>query len=124
MFRKIFVLFNVMIFAFLLFSCGQDQPIRQRRSPAESAALLKEKLNLNDEQKDQIKQILENQQDKMMELRDSFSGNRMEMREAMRELRDETDVRIEEVLTDEQKIKYKEFKEERMQNMRERFRER
>jgi len=122
--KKIIVLTTALSFVFLVFTCGQDQPVRQRLTPAESAALLKEKLNLTNDQKDRIQKILEDQHEKMQKLRNSMSGDRTEMRESMRELRDETDQLIEELLTDEQKIKYEEYKEERIQNRRDRFRDR
>ena len=111
------------IISIFVAACGQDQVRGSRLSPAELAVILKDRLDLTDEQKEQVEIILEESQIEILEFRQSFSGNRGEMRNRIRELRNAADEKITELLNDEQKLKYQEYREERMKNMRGRFRE-
>jgi Spy/CpxP family protein refolding chaperone len=104
-------------------ACGQDQDRGPRMSPAETVKILKDRLDLTEEQQAQIEKILVESRAEMQEFRQSFSGDRGEMRDKMREMRDATDERVKDLLNDEQKLKFEEYREERMKNMRGRFRE-
>jgi Spy/CpxP family protein refolding chaperone len=69
-------------------------------------------LGLSQEQKDQMRQIREEQRAKMEAVRNDESLTPEQRREKMRELRRETRSRVDGVLTEEQKAKLKEFRKE------------
>ena len=79
------------------------------------AALLEE-LDLSEEQKTQVEAILETQKEKGKELFSEHRETRETRREAgeqMKELREETEGKLKEVLTDEQFARLQELREER-----------
>jgi len=109
-----FMLANIFIlFLLVTFSCSQEQGQGRRFSPEDQLKNLTEKLELTEEQADSIKSILKIQREEMQEMRDSFEGERYEMRDAMMEFREETDKKINKILSNEQKGKYQEMQEER-----------
>lgn len=97
-------------------SCSQDRA--PRFSIEDQVKDLKQKLELTDEQTDQIKNILEEQREQMEKLRENADGDRSQMRDLFMQVREETDTKIKEILNDEQKEKYDEIQEERRNRMR------
>ena len=79
------------------------------------------KLDLNDDQKAQVKTILESAQAEMKELRQA-EGSRREKGSRLREIGKETNGKIRAVLNDEQKKKFDELVEQKKSQMRERRR--
>jgi Spy/CpxP family protein refolding chaperone len=79
------------------------------------------KLDLNDDQKAQVKTILESAQAETKELRQA-EGSRREKGSRLREIGKETNGKIRAVLNDEQKKKFDELVEQKKSQMRERRR--
>ncbi|MCB0283433.1 MAG: hypothetical protein KDF60_12695 [Calditrichaeota bacterium] len=79
---------------------------------------LKQKLELSDQQADQIRTILEEQRDQFEKLREEAGGDRSQMRERFMQVREETDSKIKDILDDDQKEKYGQIQEERRERMR------
>ena len=101
-------------------ACSSDQQFPQHRSPEERANQLKEQLDLTDEQTAAIEKIYSDMDAKMADLREQAGGDREAMRENFRALREEIDQAIEEVLFEDQIQKYREYNEQRRENMRRR----
>ena len=80
----------------------------------ERLARLTESLELTDEQVEQMKPIVEEQTRKQKELFESAGADRAAMRDAMMELVAETDAAYAKVLTEEQMVKYREMRQQRM----------
>ena len=74
---------------------------------------LNETLELSEEQSAKIKGILENSQAEMQKIREMNEGDSDAVRGGMREMFEKSRVQIENVLTDEQKIKYGEMQKNR-----------
>lgn len=92
---------------------------RMRMSPADQAKQLQAQLKLTDDQTTKITAILQAQSTKMDSLRTANSGgDRQAMMAAMQPIRKATTEKIAAVLTDEQKVAYKKWEEERMSRMR------
>lgn len=79
---------------------------------------LKKQLSLTDEQTAKVKEIMESVVKKMREAREENQGDRQAMREAMRKIMSETDDKIMEVLTPEQKKEYEKIIKERNERRR------
>lgn len=77
----------------------------------------KTKLSLTEEQLPKVEAILKAQTEEMATLRANAGGDREAMRAAITELRAKTDKKVEELLTDEQKVAFKKLQEERAQRM-------
>lgn len=120
MLKKSVWIIVVLFLASLLFNCSDDTTRRQRRTPEEHAQQLKKALDLTDEQTAQVTKIYTEMQEELSKLREQSGGDREAMREAMRDFREKTDARINEILTDEQKEKYQTFQQERREGMRDR----
>jgi len=120
MLKKSVWIIVVLFLASLLFNCSDDTTRRQRRTPEEHAQQLKKALDLTDEQTAQVTKIYIEMQEELSKLREQSGGDREAMREAMRDFREKTDARINEILTDEQKEKYQTFQQERREGMRDR----
>ena len=101
------------IIVFFLSTAGFAQ---MRKDPEERANELKEKLNLTDEQTEQVKQIYFNA-DNEIKSKVQGSGNREQMREAMKTIMSNTDNEILKIINDEQKEKYNEIIQEREERM-------
>lgn len=114
MLRKLFVLG-------LLFTVSFSTIVAQPRfDPKERAKELKERLKLDDKQTKQIEDIYAKQSEQMQGMF-SGGGDREQMRDQMMKLREETNKKIEKILTDKQKAEYKKYQEEmqaRRQQMR------
>ncbi|MBS3944983.1 MAG: hypothetical protein KGZ42_05750 [Melioribacter sp.] len=114
MLRKLFVLA-------LLFTVSLSVVIAQPRfDPKERAKELKERLKLDDKQTKQVEDIYAKQSEQMQGMFNS-SGDREQMRDQMMKLREETNKKIEKILTGKQKAEYKKYQEEmqaRRQQMR------
>ena len=112
--RPIFGIVTFIISSLILISACSDTPERRGRfSPEERIAQLTEDLDLSDKQAKLIKEILTEQQENFSEMREEFSGDRSEMMMAMREIREEFDGKIKEILDEEQKEKYDQIQAER-----------
>lgn len=77
----------------------------------------KTKLSLTEEQLPKVEAILKAQTEEMATLRANAGGDREAMRAAITEMRAKTDKKVEELLTDEQKVAFKKLQEERAQRM-------
>ena len=112
--RPVFVIVTLTISSLLFLSaCSDTTERRGRFSPEERTAQLTEDLDLSAGQAKQIKEILTEQQENFSKMREEFSGDRSEMMMAMREIREEFDGKIKEILDEEQKEKYDEIQAER-----------
>jgi Spy/CpxP family protein refolding chaperone len=89
------------------------------RTAEERLEEFSKKLDLNDDQKAQVKTILESAQGEMKELREA-EGSRREKGSRLRELGKETNGKIRAVLNHEQKNKFDELVAEKKSQMRER----
>jgi periplasmic protein CpxP/Spy len=104
----------------------QDQqapPAQGRRvpqSPEQQAAQLGKRLNLSDDQVNQIKPILADQSTKMQALRQDQSSSREDRMAKMKSIREDTDTKIKALLTDDQKAQYDKWQEEQRARMMER----
>lgn len=78
---------------------------------------LSKKLKLTDEQKPQVKTILEDQRDQMQKLMQDSSGSRGENHQKMREIHKNASSKIRALLTDEQKNKYDKLEAKRRERM-------
>lgn len=90
----------------------------QRMNPDSQLAHLTKTLNLTSDQQTQIKPILENQQQQMMQLHQDQSMSREDKMAKAKSLHADTTSKIEAVLNDQQKQKYEAMQqkmEERMQ---------
>ena len=87
----------------------QGQGGRQMLDADERLASLTERLDLTDEQVEQLKPIVEEQTKKQEELFQNAGGDRERMRAEMIELQDETMKQYAEVLTEEQMDQYREM---------------
>ena len=102
-----------------LMACGQDQGRgfggRGNFDPQEmidrQVNMMQENLDLTEEQLVKVKEILTENSDKMMGLRDEYGDDREGMRSAMREINESRDTKLKEVLTEEQWTKYEEVRE-------------
>lgn len=78
---------------------------------------LSKKLKLTDEQKPQVKTILEEQRDQMQKEMQESSGDRGAKRDKMREIHENSSSKIRALLTDDQKAKYDKFEAQRKERM-------
>lgn len=101
--------FSVLI-AFISLCVINAQP---RRTPAERAKILKERLNLTDEQTSKVENIYTGADKKFQEA----SQNGFD-REKFRAIMDSTNTDIEKILTDKQKEAFNKFLQERRSRMR------
>ena len=108
----------------VIYANAQQNGGRMGGTPAERTQkmvdMLAQKLKLSDAQKVQVDTIFSQQNAAMMKMRGDGTGDRTEMREKMTALRDESDRKINAVLTDDQKIAYKAWQDERKAAMEQR----
>jgi hypothetical protein len=78
-------------------------------SPDEELQRLDKALKLNDDQKGQIKPILEDRQQKMQSLRSDTSLSQQDRWSKMRSIREDSNGKIRSVLNDDQKKKFDEM---------------
>ncbi len=97
---------------------GRMSPEQQKAQFEENFAALSAKLSLTDEQRPQVRTILEKEQERRLELLQSmrqgqgFGGGREGMRARMQEVDQETENALGAILADEQMKQYAAFKEE------------
>ena len=99
--------------AILLGMSIQNQALaqRQRMSPEDRTKQLKEQLSLTEEQTDSVLVIITNAQDEMRKaFRSSNGGDRNTMRGTVHQQREKTNDEIARLLTDEQKKKFDEIR--------------
>ena len=102
---------------------AQDQAGRHRRSPDEVVDMLDSKLSLSDDQKAKIKPVIEERQQKIQALSDS-SGRRRKKARQMKSIMEDSDKKISAILTEEQRQKYKEVKDQMREQAKARRQER
>ncbi len=106
---------------------GQQGGVRVqgRGTPEERAkrnvAMVAEKLKLTDDQKSKVTAIYLEQNAKMRKLRDSVGDNRDAIRAVMVKQNENTNSKIEALLTDDQKKLFATYKEERKEMMKKRM---
>ena len=76
-------------------------------------------LKLTDDQKSQVKAILQDQSDQMKKVMEDSSGSSNDSWSRMRNIHEKSSAQIRALLTDEQKTKYDKIQEERRQRMQE-----
>jgi protein CpxP len=89
-------------------------------NPDQQLKHLSRALNLSSDQQSQLKPILEEQDQKMQALWQDQSLSRQDRHSKMMDLRQERTSKIESVLNDQQKQKFEQMQQERMQRMQER----
>ncbi|MGH1365722.1 MAG: hypothetical protein ACRBF0_19330 [Calditrichia bacterium] len=87
--------------------------MKERRADDPRLRELKEKLQLSEEQVEQITPVLSNTRKEMETLREESGGDRREIRGKMRSIRDRQDKQIEAFLTEDQKEIFAKMKNER-----------
>jgi len=96
-----------------------------KKSPEEILAHMTDRLELSDEQAEQIRPIIEDQVTKRRELFERYHEqgrkSRGQMRSEMQTLIEETDKQLEPILSDQQMAELKKMREERPQRMRKCF---
>jgi periplasmic protein CpxP/Spy len=93
----------------------------QAMDPQKRVDMLAKRLNLTDDQKQKLLPILTEQQEKMKSIRDDSSLSRDDRFQKMRDLREETDNKINPILTDEQRQKYAEMQQKARERMQQRM---
>ncbi len=88
-----------------------------RMNPEEQLQRLAKDLNLTDDQKGQIKPILEERHDKMQKLFSDESLSQGDRRSKMREIFEASNKKIRDVLNDDQKKKFDEMQARRRERM-------
>jgi protein CpxP len=90
---------------------------RQQMSPDQQLERLSKALNLTDDQKQQIRPILQDRQEKMQGVRSDASLSREDRMNKMRSTFEETNSKIRAVLNDEQKQKFDQRQQRRREQM-------
>jgi Spy/CpxP family protein refolding chaperone len=90
---------------------GEHMGRGHRMSPDEELQRLDKALKLTDDQKGQIKPILEERQQKMQSLRSDTSLSEQDRRSKMRSIMEDSNSKIRGVLNDDQKKKFDEMQE-------------
>lgn len=101
----------------------QKQADRERRSPEEVVAMLDSKLSLSDDQKAKIQPIIEERQAKMRALAGSSERRRKKGRE-MKSIMEDSGKKINAILNEAQKKKYKEIEDQMREQAKERWHDR
>lgn len=106
---------------------AQDQPSaaesrgdRQPPSPDKVVERLAAKLNLTEDQKQQLLPIITERQQKMKALRSDDSMRRRAKRREAKDIMEESDKKINAILNDQQKEQYAQLKKEMREEMKER----
>ena len=86
-------------------------------SPDDRLKQMTKDLNLTADQQTKIKPILEAQQQKMQDLRNDNTGDRQSMRGKMRQIQEDTNMQIRDLLDDKQKETFDKQEQERQQRM-------
>jgi len=114
--KKTFILFVATCFFVSFTAIAQNAPRNENRqfSPNDRAEQMAKDLNLNDNQKQQVKVIFEEQQTQMQALRQNEGLSQDQRREKMTTIRQNSDKKIEEAIGKENFEKYKTLMNERM----------
>jgi hypothetical protein len=104
--KNLIILFSLSLFVLSLVAVAQP-----RFTPQERLKMLKERLNLTQEQSKKVEDILINSDKEMQKLRSGENRDRSQFRAQM----DKTNQEIEKVLDEKQKVEYKKMLEERRQ---------
>ncbi len=99
----------ILLFSLSLFMLSMVAIAQPRFTPQERLKMLKERLNLTQEQSKKVEDILINSDKEMQKLRSSENRDRSQFRVQM----DKTNQEIEKVLDEKQKAEYKKMLEER-----------
>jgi Spy/CpxP family protein refolding chaperone len=110
---------RLIVLAALSFSVFAQRP---QGANGDRLQRMAQELNLTEDQKSQIKAILEEERPKMQALRDENKANRRETMEKAREIQRATNERIKPILTPEQQTKLDQIREDRREKMRSRRR--
>jgi periplasmic protein CpxP/Spy len=103
---------------------GEHQGMhRQMPSVDDQVNRLDKQLNLSDEQKTQVRSILQSQHDKMQQLFQDSSADPQDRRAKMREVHESTNNQIRSVLNDDQKKQFDQLEQEQQQRRQSRMRE-
>lgn len=102
---------------------SQNHAGRYHRSPDEVVDMLDSKLSLSDDQKAKIKPIIEERQQKIQALSDS-SGRRRKKAREMKSIFGDSDKKINAVLNDGQRQKYKEIEDQMREQAKARWHDR
>jgi len=94
--------------------------MRQGRTPDQVVNALATKLNLTDDQKTQIKPIIEDRQQKLADLRSDTSMRRGQRARKAKSIFEESDRKINAILNDQQKQQYAQIEAQMKQRMRDR----
>src|ERR1700748_500231 len=92
-------------------STAMRGPSHRMGDPSEQLAHLTKALNLTSDQQSQIKPMLENQQQQMMQIRQDQSLSRADKMTKFKSLSSDTHGKIEAVLNDQQKQKFEEMQQ-------------
>jgi periplasmic protein CpxP/Spy len=103
----------VLLFAVALSASDAQQ--RMRMTPEQRAARLKDSLALSDDQVGKIVTIFQESDSLRQQAVASAGDDRDARMAAVRKVMDDSDSKIESLLTDNQKTKYEEMKKQRMQ---------
>lgn len=99
--------FLIMLAAALLLTVSQISA----QSPSGRIEMLKKQLNLSEAQTESIQKILENSRQQMKQLREENKNNPEALQKAEADLRDQEQLQIQNILTDEQKTTFAEVME-------------
>ena len=90
---------------------GEHMGRGHRMTPDEELQRLDKALKLNDDQKNQIKPVLEDRQQKMQSLRSDTSLSEQDRRSKMKSTMEDSNSKIRDVLNDDQKKKFDEMQQ-------------
>jgi len=93
----------------------------QRMNPDNQLAHLTKALDLTSDQQTQIKPILENQQQQMMQIHQDQSMSRQDKMTKAKGIHEDTTTKIEAVLNDQQKQKYEAMQQKMQEHMQQRM---
>ena len=129
MYRRLLSITATMALVFGLAICGNQlraqsgspensqRGHRQQMSPDQQLERLSKALNLTDDQKQQIRPILQDRQEKMQSVRSDASLSREDRMNKMRSTFEETNSKIRAILNDEQKPKFDQMQQRRREQM-------
>ena len=115
------LLFSVVTFAQAQQGGGDRKPATPEERAQRSADQLSKKLSLSDDQKAKVTAIYLEQAAAMKKVRDEANGDREVMMAKMKAANEANDVKINAVLTEDQKKAYSEWKAERAESMKKRM---
>ncbi len=109
------ILLTVTIGAMIIFLGGTTKAQPMRMSVVDRVKLLTEQLSLTKSQADSVLKFYRHADSLRTKLFESRQGDRTGMRESMRIIQDSADVKVEILLTKEQKEKFSEIRKQRQQ---------